>query len=103
MKAVELALGVEVQLADHLGLVAGAGELAGEGVRRIPRDVALHADHAVCLGRLAGEDGAPRRDARGALRVGAPEMRAARPEKVDVGCRENRVALNAKVVAAPLV
>lgn len=103
VEAVALAAGEEVELADHLGLIAGTGELGGEGAANLPGDVALHAEHAVDLGGLAGEDGAAGGDAGGALGVRAAEVGAGGTEVVQVRGGEDGVALDAETVAAPLV
>ena len=63
LEAVALALWEEVQLADHLGLVAGAGQLPRQRVRRVPGDAAGHPHHALHRRRLARHERAPRRDA----------------------------------------
>ncbi len=90
-------------LADHLGLVAGGGQLAGQQVRRRPVVVRTHAHRAVGRRRRAAHHGATRRYAARALGVGAGEARSGGGQPVQVGGLQDRVALDAQRVAAMLV
>ena len=92
-----------VALADHFGLVAGGGQLAGQQVRRRPVGVPAHADRAVGRRRRAAHHGAPRRHAARALGVGAREARPRGGQPVQVRRLQHRVALDAQGVAALLV
>ncbi len=84
VEAVAPAVRVQVQLADHLGLVAGPRQLPGQGGRRVPLDPAAEADGAVGRRRRARHEAAARRDAARALGVGVQEVGAGAGQGVEV-------------------
>ena len=103
MEAEPLAVGPEVQLADHLALIAGGGQLAGEGCVRLPVHATGHADHAVRRGRLAGHDRAPGGDAARRLGIAVSKEGAGVRQVVEIGRIEDGMTVEAQAVAALLV
>ena len=92
-----------VALADHLGLVAGGGQLACQQVRRRPIGVRAHADRAVGRRRRAAHHGAARRHAARALGIRPGEARPRGGQPVQVRRLQHRVALDTQGIAALLV
>ena len=97
-----LALGMEVELADHASFVAGSAEFACQGGGRVPGG-AHEADHAVFVGRAAGHEDAAGGDAGRGFGVAAAEEGAGGAEPVHGGGLQDGVAVDAEAVAALLV
>ena len=95
---------MEVHFADHLGLVAGRGERASQGVGRIPLG-ALETDDAIGGWGGAGHQATAGGDAAGALGVGLGAMEAGAGDIVEVGGLQDggRARVEAEAVAALLV
>ena len=104
VKAIALAFGVQVELADHFCLIPGPGQFAGEGVRRVPLST-FESDNAICCGCGAGHQAAASGYATGAFGVSAVKVRARAGNPVQVGGLQTRGTARVKTyaVAALLV
>ena len=96
----------KVSLAHHVGAIAGARQLAGQGVREIVRYGPLAPAHAQDAGVplvLAGPQRGSRRQARGHGAVGVRKARAPRGERIQVRRLDHRVSIGAQAIAAHLI
>ena len=103
VEADAVALRVDVQLADRVGLVAGGAKRPGKGGQVRHRHA--FGEHAVAVGARAGagHQRAPRRDAHRALRVGVGVADAGAGERVEGGGLNRRVAGAAEQRRRPVV
>ena len=98
-----VALGGDVELAHAVGLVAALAEAAGQG-RHVGQRVLLHEGPvAVGAGVHPRHQGAPRRDARGAGRVGLLEGDAVAAHLLHRGRHHHRVPGRPRQQPAPVV
>ena len=97
------AFGVNVHLANCLGLVAIAREFSRQGSIVIPGDTILIADASMRALAESGEERCPCRDASGCGRIGVFEARSAQCQLVQVRGLYDRVIGHTQAIAAPLV